>query len=239
MTALVCLVISACSSTVPSADRPSASAAPSIAGRASDTLSAMSPGPSPDPSPSSRTNSSDAVSSPESTPAESDRSSEPIAGTAGPGCGTGQLGFLTHRGELPDVLRFGGATIEFATAGVGLRNGTFVADDAIPAGLGLSPAEVAVKVAPGTHILLRGDGMVVAETRARVVPWSTVVFSGGLGASPATPVELAERPRTDGSVSVSAPVEPGDYMVGFAPIWRTSCLAGDGSAYSRIKVVRG
>lgn len=164
-------------------------------------------------------------------------SDEPMSGTAGPGCGTGQLGFFTHRDEIPPTIHFGGATIEFATAFVGLRNGTYNADDVIPAGLGLTPGEIAVKVAPGTHILLRGEGLTLTKVSVSGVPWSTVDFSGGLGWSDATQSPLATRVRSDGSISVSAPDQQGDYMVFFGPRWRSACLQGDGAAYSRIKVV--
>ncbi len=160
-----------------------------------------------------------------------------IEGTAGPGCGTGHAGLLAHRDEVPAMLHFGGASIEFRTAMLALRNGTYGADDAIPAGVGLAPNEIAVKVTPGTHILLRGDGVVLTKATVRVVPWGTVSFAGGLGASPATPVDLSIRVRSDGSISVSAPLEVGDYMVEFLPRFHGECLEGDGSAYSRIKIV--
>jgi hypothetical protein len=199
-------------------DLPSASPAPSVA--AATTPPAESPSVEPEPS---------AVTEPEP--------SEELSGTAGPGCGTAAKGFFAHRGELPDVLHFGGATIEFTTAGIGLRNRTYGADDAIPAGLGLEPNEIAVRVTPGTHIILRGDGMTFTDMEVRDVPWSTVSFEGGLGYSSAKPTELTWRSRSDGSISVSAPDAPGDYMVEFGPRWHTACLVGDGSAYSRIKVV--
>jgi hypothetical protein len=159
-----------------------------------------------------------------------------MTGTAGPGCGTGQLGFFTHRDELPDTIHFGGATIELTTALIGLRNGSYTADDAIPAGIGLSPTELAVRVDPGTHVILRGDGMVLTGVSPTVVPWDTVDFVDGLGSSSASPTELTRRLRPDGSISVSAPSAPGDYMIEFGLRWHTTCLVGDGVAYSRIKV---
>jgi hypothetical protein len=190
------------------------------------------------PSPSVAPPASEEPSSPEPSATESDpAASEGIDGTAGPGCGTGLAGLLAHRDEVPPALHFGGATIEFTTALLALRNGTYRADDSIPAGVGLTPDEIAVKVAPGTHILLRGDGLVLTQSLVRVVPWSTVSFDGGLGASPATPVDLPTRLRADGSISVPAPHEVGDYMVQFGPRFKSECLEGDGSAYSRIKIV--
>jgi hypothetical protein len=209
---------------------PIDSAAPSAAGAAQ---------PSPSVAPAASAEASQRVESPSADPSAVTVSDPPdaIDGTAGPGCGTGRAGLIAHNDEVPAVLHFGGATIEFTTAFLALRNGTYGADDAIPAGVGLTASEIAVKVAPGTHILLRGDGLVLTKSVVRVVPWSTVSFDGGLGASPATPVDLPARLRTDGSISVSAPLEVGDYMVEFFPRFHSECLEGDGSAYSRIRIV--
>jgi hypothetical protein len=195
--------------------------------------------PSPSVVPAASAEASQRVESPSADPSAVTVSDPPdaIDGTAGPGCGTGRAGLIAHNDEVPAVLHFGGATIEFTTAFLALRNGTYGADDSIPAGVGLTASEIAVKVAPGTHILLRGDGLVLTKSVVRVVPWSTVSFDGGLGASPATPVDLPARLRTDGSISVSAPLEVGDYMVEFFPRFHSECLEGDGSAYSRIKIV--
>jgi hypothetical protein len=229
---IVALVAGACSAS-PTAGSPAASIAPSASREVAQPSSSVEPTASVEPSPSL-----DVSPSPEPTAVEVEPDpSEVIDGTAGPGCGTGRAGLLAHRVEVPDVLHFGGATIEFTTAEIALRNGTYGADDVIPAGVGLTPTEIAVKVAPGTHILLRGDGLVLTESLVRVVPWSTVTFDGGLGFSPAKPVDLPGRLRSDGSISVSAPLDPGDYMVEFGPRWLSDCLKGDGSAYSRIKVV--
>ena len=93
-----------------------------------------------------------------------------------------------------------------------------------------------MRVDPGTHIILRATGATLTSLDVRVVPWSTVSFEGGLGASSAAPVDLVWRLRADGSISVSAPLTSGEYMVDFHPLWQTTCLRGDGSAYSRIKV---
>jgi hypothetical protein len=163
-------------------------------------------------------------------------SGEPLTGTAGPGCGTGQLGFFTHRDEVPDTLHFGGATIEFTIALIGLRNGTYTADDAIPGAIGLSRTELAVRVDPGTRILLRGDGLTLTEVTARSASWAEVDFAGGLASLPEGGDELPWRTRGDGSISVSAPSAPGDYVVEFLPRWHSECLHGDGTAYGRIKV---
>ena len=148
----------------------------------------------------------------------------------------GEIGFATHRDEIPASLRFGGATIELTTAGLGLRNGTYDVDDAIPGGVGLTRDEIAVRVDPGTHILLRGRGLVLTGTTAASVPWASVTFAGGLATWAGPMRTLPWRLRDDGAISVSAPAEPGDWMVDLTSTWRSACLHGDGTAYGRIKV---
>lgn len=170
-----------------------------------------------------------------SAPAE-EPSEEPMSGTAGPGCGTGQLGLFSHRDEVPEVLRFGGATIEFTGASVSMRNGTYDASDSIPGGIGLSPDEIAVVVGPGERIILRAVGLTLDTPQARAYPWGDVDFDGGLASMRGHPIELAWRRRSDGSLSVAAPEVSGDYAVEFVPRWAGTCLAGDGVAYGRIKV---
>jgi hypothetical protein len=216
---IAALLVAACS-----AGAPPGSAVASIEPSGSAAVAPANPSVSLEPSPSAE-------------PASPEPSTDGVDGAAGPGCGTGRLGLLGHRREVPDMLHFGGATIEFATAGIAMRNGSYGADDVIPAGLGLTPNEIAVKVAPSTRILLRGDGLTFVSSTVRVVPWSTVSFTGGMGASPQRGTELPTRVRSDGSISVSAPLAAGDYMVEFGPRWQSECLQGDGSAYSRIKVV--
>jgi hypothetical protein len=226
---IAAVIVAGCTAGAPTGS-PVASAAPSAAAATK---------PSPSVVPTASEEASQRVESPSADPSAVTVSDPPdtIDGTAGPGCGTGRAGLIAHNDEVPAVLHFGGATIEFTTAFLALRNGTYGADDSIPAGVGLTASEIAVKVAPGTHILLRGDGLVLTKSVVRVVPWSTVSFDGGLGASPATPVDLPARLRTDGSISVSAPLEVGDYMVEFFPRFHSECLEGDGSAYSRIRIV--
>ena len=209
---------------VATAANPSATPAASPGPTSSPVAGASPIGPPPSPSPR-------AQPSVEPMPEPTD---DP--GTAGPGCGTGPAGLFAHRDEIPDTLHFGGATPQFTTAVIAMRNGTYVAEDAIPAGIGLAPDELAVRVDPGTHIILRGDGMTIRSVSASSVPWSTVIFVGGLGSSAATPEGLVWRLRSDGSISVRAPTKPGDYMVELIPRWQTACLQGDGAAYGRIKV---
>jgi hypothetical protein len=227
--AITALMSVGCTASAPTAS-PVAPATPSVSPSAQPSRSVV-------PTASVALSPSGEPSSAEPPAVTDSEAPETVDGTAGPGCGTGLAGLLAHRDEVPAVLHFGNATIEFTTAFLALRNGTYAADDSIPAGVGLTPDEIAVKVAPGTHILLRGDGLVLTQSLVRVVPWSTVSFNGGLGASPAMPVDLPTRLRTDGSISVSAPLEVGDYMVQFGPRFHSECLEGDGSAYSRIKIV--
>ena len=231
--ALVATIVAAvgagCTATAPIGS-PVASATPSVSAAPQPSLTVESTA-SVEASPSAESQSPEASAVTASDPPET------IDGIAGPGCGTGRAGLFAHRNEVPADLHFGGATIEFTTAYLALRNGTYGADDSIPAGVGLTPNEIAVKVVPGTHILLRGAGLVLTQSLVRVVAWSTVSFDGGLGASEATPVDLPTRLRSDGSISVSAPLEVGDYMVQFGPRFHSECLEGDGSAYSRIKIV--
>jgi hypothetical protein len=157
-------------------------------------------------------------------------------GTAGPGCGTGRAGLFAHNDEVPDTIRFGGATLEYTSVSVSLRNGTYDASDSVPGGLGLTPDEMAVVVGPGDHILLRATGLTLTATSAQYVHWSTVRFDGGLAFSPAAPDDLPWRVRADGSLSVRAPSKVGDYEVAFGPAWTGTCIEGSGLAYGRVKV---
>lgn len=180
----------------------------------------------------------DASAEPQPDPSTAEPTAEPseeLPGTAGPGCGTGAKGFFAHRDEVPETLRFGGATIEFTGAGYALRNGTYQGDDAIPGGIGLSPKEIAVVVGPGDHILLRAPGLTLTDARAGSVAWSTVSFEGGLASVTGT-TQLPRRLRGDGSISISAPTKVGDFAIEFGVNWHGTCLEGDGIAYSRIKV---
>ena len=151
-------------------------------------------------------------------------------------CGTGKDAFFALRDQVPAQLQFGGATLEFTTAMIGMRDGSYTADDAIPGGVGLSPNEIAVRVDPATHVILRGSGTSLTDLSAAVVAWSSVVFEGGLGSSGDMASPLGWSFRSGGTISVTAPSEPGDYMVTFDVHWFTHCLVGDGVAYGRIKV---
>jgi hypothetical protein len=235
------LVLAGCSSLTPSVapaasgDQPGAaspttatSSAPSAELPAPSTTPDVGPGGSAPPSGEPSTQPSAVEPTPDAT--------EEMTGTAGPGCGTGQAGLIAHGDEVPETLQFGRATIEFTNASVSMRNGTYDAADQVPGGIGLAPNEIAVVVGPGDHIILRAVNLTLDATTASVVPWSTVSFASGLGFSSADRVDLAWRVRTDGSLSISAPVAVGDYEVDFGPSWTGACIAGSGVAYGRIKV---
>jgi hypothetical protein len=152
------------------------------------------------------------------------------------GCGTGEAGFAANSSEIPRTLRFGGATIEYTSAGVGMRDGSWPVDDVIPGGIGLTPDEIAVVVGPGDHILLRGSNIVIENTQASASSWSMVTFSGDLASLGGPKTALDWRVRADGSLSISAPTTIGDWAVEFFPGWHGDCLKGSGTAYARIKV---
>jgi hypothetical protein len=162
--------------------------------------------------------------------------SEEMSGTAGPGCGTGQKGFFAHRDEIQHVLTLGGAPIELTTAAVGLRNGTFDADDAIPGYLGLTDDETAVKVAPAGKVVLAAKGMTLTGLTVGAVPWSTVDFSQELPFTTAKPETVSSKLLTNGTVAVFVPSEVGEYLLDMVVLWQTKCVHGDGTVYGRIVV---
>jgi hypothetical protein len=226
---LVGLSLDACGvalvpSAAPSIVAVLASPSSSPSGAPSGSPTALSPSVGPDDSPAPE---------PSADPAP-EPSDDP--GTAGPGCGTGRAGLFAHNDEVPDAIRFGGATLEYTSVGVSLRNGTYDASDSVPGGLGLTRDEIAVVVGPGDHILLRATGLTLTATSAQYVRWSTVRFDSGLGFSPAARGDLPWRVRPDGSLSVSAPSKLGDYEVEFGPRWTGTCIEGSGLAYGRVKV---
>ena len=159
-----------------------------------------------------------------------------MTGTAGPGCGTGQKGFFAHRAEIQEVLTLGGTPIELTTAAVGMRNGTYDADDAIPAYIGLAKDEKAVTVDVGGKLILAGKGMTLTGLTAGTVPWSTMDFSKDLPSTTATPTTATWRLVTKGRIVINAPTKPGDYLLDMGVRWQTGCLQGDGTVYGRIVV---
>ncbi|HEX5824019.1 MAG TPA: hypothetical protein VFY18_06095 [Candidatus Limnocylindrales bacterium] len=159
-----------------------------------------------------------------------------MPGTAGPGCGTGQKGFFTHRDEIQHTLTLDGAPIELTTATVGLRNGSYDADDAIPGYLGLSSDELAVKEEPAGKLVLAAKAMDLTKLTVGAVPWSTVDFSLDLPFTTATPAPVAWKLLTNGTIAITAPSKAGDYLLDMTVLWETECLHGDGTVYGRVLV---
>ena len=181
------------------------------------------------------------ASSPSSSPAASavepkPSASDEMTGTAGPGCGTGQKGFFAHRDQIQAVLTIDGTPIELTTAAVGLRNGTYDADDAIPGYLGLSSDETAVKEVPAGKLVLAAKGMTLIQLTVGTVPWSTVDFSAELPSTSAKPKPAMWHLATKGRIVIVAPSSAGEYMLDMAVDWQTECLQGDGTAYARIVI---
>ena len=159
-----------------------------------------------------------------------------MTGTAGPGCGTGQKGFFAHRDQIREVLTLAGAQIELTTAAVGLRNGTYDADDAIPGYVGLAKGEKAVTVEPRGRLILAGKGMTLTGLTAGTVPWSTLDFSEGLPSTTAKATVATWRLVSNGRIVINAPSKAGDYVLDMTVLWQTECLRGDGTVYGRIVV---
>jgi hypothetical protein len=159
-----------------------------------------------------------------------------MTGTAGPGCGTGQKGFFAHRDQIQAVLTLGGTPIELTTAAVGLRNGTFEADDAIPGYVGLSEDEKAVSAEPGGKLILAGKGMTLTDLSAGTMPWSTLDFSEGPPSTTAKATVATWRLVSNGRIVINAPSKVGDYLLDMTVRWQTECLHGDGTVYGRIVV---
>jgi hypothetical protein len=175
--------------------------------------------------------------SPSASPAEpTPTASEEMAGTAGPGCGTGQKGFFAHRDEIQQVLTLDGTPIQLTTAAVGLLNGTYDVDDAIPGYLGLSSDEVAVNEAPEGKLVLGAKGMKLTGLTVGSVPWSTVDFSQDLPFTTAKPDAVDWKLLTNGTIAVFAPGEAGEYLLDMTVLWQTECLHGDGTVYGRIVI---
>jgi hypothetical protein len=181
------------------------------------------------------------ASSPSPSPAASAVEPQPSAsdemtGTAGPGCGTGQKGFFAHRDQIQEVLTIDGTPIELTTAAVGLRNGTYDADDAIPRYVGLTSDEVAVKDVPAGKLVLAANGMTLIKLTVGTVPWSTLDFSAELPSTTAKLKPAMWHLATNGRIVILAPSKVGEYMLDMTVDWQTECLRGDGTAYARIVI---
>jgi hypothetical protein len=159
-----------------------------------------------------------------------------MTGTAGPGCGTGQKGFFAHRDQIQETLTLDGKPLELTTAHVGMRNGTYGADDAIPGFVGLSKDEPAVEEVREGKLVLAGTGMTLTKLTGGTVPWSTVDFSKELASSSATPKPASWHVASNGRIVIIAPSRAGEYLLEMTVTWQTECLEGDGTVYGRVVV---
>jgi hypothetical protein len=163
-------------------------------------------------------------------------SGEELSGTAGPGCGTGEKGFVAHRDQVQDAMTLDGKPLEFTTATVAMRNGSYDTDDAIPGYIGLSKDEVAVNEDRGGKLVLAAKGMTLTALTVGTVLWSSVDFSQELPTTKATPKALTWRLVSGGRIVIIAPTRQGEYMLDMKVNWQTECLQGDGTLYGRILV---
>lgn len=235
---LTVLSLAACTSTPAPSTRPSASivtavgptgpsTAPSVApDSTASPITTATPEPAESPGPTA-----EPTIDPTPFPNPTTRPTSAAAAS----CGTGEAGY-TAAHETPQTLQFGGATIEFTGAGVGMLDGSWNADDVIPGGIGLTRNEIAVAVGPGDHIILRAKGLTLLGTSAAASSWAMVSFGSGLANLAGAKTTLPWRFRPDGSLSISAPEQAGDWAIEFVPNWEGACTHGDGTAYARIKV---
>ena len=169
-------------------------------------------------------------------PGPSASAGEEMSGTAGPGCGTGEKGFVAHRDQVLDAMTLDGKPLEFTTATVAMRNGSYDTDDAIPGYVGLSKDEVVVNEDRGGKLVLAAKGMTLTGLTVGTVPWSSVDFSQELPTTTATPKALTWRLVSLGRIVIMAPTRRGEYMLDMKVKWETECLQGDGTLYGRILV---
>jgi hypothetical protein len=118
-----------------------------------------------------------------------------------------------------------------------MRDGTYVADDAIPAFIGLSRDERVVSISRGgTARLVGGPGMTLTGATARLYQWTDLSFrSGELPEVKGPATGGSARPDGRGGLLLTAP-PPGEYAVELGIRWTTACLQGDGVAYARVTV---
>lgn len=162
--------------------------------------------------------------------------SDEMTGTAGPGCGTGQKGFFAHRDQIQATLTLDGKPIELTTAKVGMRDGSYDADDAIPGFVGLTKDEPAVDEVREGKLVLAGSGMTLTKLTVGTVPWSAVDFSQELASSRATPKPASWHVASNGRIVIIAPSRAGEYLLEMTVTWQTECLEGDGTVYGRVVV---
>jgi hypothetical protein len=180
---------------------------------------------------------SSAASSPAASASEpAPSASDDTTGTAGPGCGTGEKGFTAHTDEVQHTLTLDGVPIELTTASIAMRDGSYDADDAIPAYVGLTSDEVPVEDMRAGKLVLAAKGMTLTGITVTTRPWSSMDFSTDLPSTTAKPRALTWRFVSNGRILIVAPSRAGDYMLDMTVLWQTECLHGDGTVYARINI---
>jgi hypothetical protein len=167
---------------------------------------------------------------------EDDEGSPTPKPTPIPGCGTGESGFLAIDDKFDHLLTFGDSDIELTTAGIAMRDDSYVASDSIPGHVGLTKDERAVRVGPGERVRLVGDGMTFPEVIVAFASWSDVDFDTDPPTLAGTLTEGMAVVAANDTVAIVAPTAPGDYEVELSIHWQSRCVKGDGTAYGRLKV---
>jgi hypothetical protein len=153
------------------------------------------------------------------------------------GCGTGEAAFRTAAAAVDRTLLFGGRPVALTTAGMQMRDGSVVADDAIPGFLGLSPRSERIRAAPRVSVTLAPQAaMRLTAVQAGVYQWGRFDFSGDLPNANQSPKGTLALLDGIGGASVTVPEQPGEYAIEFTVNWLTECLSGDGVAYARVVV---
>jgi hypothetical protein len=150
-------------------------------------------------------------------------------------CGSGEAAFrAAAESEGPPILRIAATEVAFTNGGIGLHDGSWWADDAIPAFAGLR-ADLAVVAADSREsLVLTADGARLEDVRIALYDWAAIDF----GPDPPQPAAgLEGRVVLDSVVAtIVAPDAPGEYAVEVTTGWVGRCLRGDGVGYGRIVV---
>jgi hypothetical protein len=178
-----------------------------------------------------------ATPAPTATPTEAPSVAPNPAPAEGTSCGTGEAAFKRAVRDVDNGLAFGGRPIEFTTAGITMRNGSYAADDSIPGFIGLTSDEVAVESGSGGSVRLNGPpNLTLIRADARSWPWSSIDFANGSGGRDEDARPVVATPNGARAILVHAPMDAGDYALEFHVTWMTACLEGDGVAYARLFV---
>ena len=154
-----------------------------------------------------------------------------MSGTAGPGCGTGEKGLVAHRDQIQAAMTLDGKPLEFTTATVAMRNGSYDTDDAIPGYVGLTKDEVAVNEDRGGKLVLAAKGMTLTglTVGTRAVDERRLLAGAANDDGDTEGPHLAARDAWPDRRS-SAPTRRGDVHARHDGNWQTECLQGDGTA---------